>query len=501
MFKRIKKSILNQSLKTLLFVFIMFVLFFSLSVSFVFKNASNMVYDQVNYVLKPQVVIKSDIVIENNYDFAFSPFARKKIKNSSDFDKLNEEYYSDINTLINSDEVYYGDLSMIVSNSLLKLFGYDENEGIIIQNFYSQLNDESIFMFYQTLKSHIETPNFLFNGMFNRLASLSKANYSDIFYGNKDKLVAGRYFDDEEIENGDYKIILNGYAYYCDGSNIKEINIGDKIKYSLLDNQTNNVLKEYEFEVIGITEDVRRKPNDETCFNLIPEKTFLEIMNECYALTKNNLYNDLLESYLGPYAYFPSIITLKNLDSLESFLSKVEELNNQGRNYTYETTANDYIVIAGQLESLKTSFDTLFIFSLIASLLMLFSLITLDTFNRKKEIGILLALGETKKNIALSIIIEYLIKIFISLSLALLLAHALLPDISNMLIDTNMIVNNNSAFLSTNVTNDNLSLNVNLTILDTIKIIMLVLMIMLPSILSSITYITKSNPKEIMLNE
>lgn len=388
---------------------------------------------------------------------------------------------------------------MVVSNSLFKLTGYDKDEGLLVQSFYGSMNDESIIGYYNNEKELFENSNRLYVSYSNRFASVSKANYSDIYYGNEDKLVAGRYFDEDEIENGDFKIILNGYAYYCDGINIREINIGDTIKYSLLDNLTNEVLKEYEFEVIGITEDVRRKPDDIARFNLIPKKTFLEIIDECYPLVKNSLY--LSESYLGSHAYFPSIITLKSLDSLESFLSKVEDLNNHGRNYTYETTASDYVVIAGQLESLKTSFESLFIFSLIASLLMLFSLITLDTFDRQKEIGILLSLGEPKKNIMIQIIIEYIIKIVISLVLALLLTHILLPDISNMLIDTDMIISNDSAFLPTNVTSNDLNLNVSLTILDILKIIMLVLMISLPSILSTITYITRSNPKEIMLNE
>lgn len=497
MFRRIKKSILNQPLKTLLFVFIMFILFFSLSISFVFKNASKLVYDQVNTVLKPQVVIKSDIVIKNQSDFAFSPFYSNTIDSSLAFEKISEEYYEDMTNLLNSNEVYYGDISAVISNSLVRLFGYDENKGLLIQNYYMSLNDDSIKKSYKELKSSIDASNSLFSNY--RLASVSKANYSDLYYEDNDKLVAGRYFDEDEIENGDYKIVLNGYAFYCDGENIIPINIGDKVKYSLLDNQSNLILKEYEFEVIGITEDVRRKPDDIANFNLIPEKSFFKIMEECYPLIKGNLYND--SNFLGAYAYFPSIITLKSLDSLDTFLTKVEDLNNQGRNYSYETTANDYIVIAGQLESLKTSFEILFIFSLIASLLILFSLITLDTFNRIKEIGILLAIGETKRNIALAIIIEYFIKIALSLVFALLLTNYLLPYISNILIDDQMIISNNSAFLSNNVTSNDLNLNVDLTLKNIIQIVLLVILIMLPSIISSLTYILKSNPKEILLND
>lgn len=497
MFRRIKKSILNQPLKTLLFVFIMFILFFSLSISFVFKNASKLVYDQVNTALKPQVVIKSDIVIKNQSDFAFSPFFSNTIDSSLAFEKISEEYYEDMINLINSDEVYYGDISAVISNSLVRLFGYDENKGLLIQSYYMSLNDDSIKRSYKELKSSIDASNSLFRDY--RLASVSKVNYSDLYYEDVDKLVAGRYFDEDEIENGDYKIVLNGYAYYCDGENIIPINIGDKVKYSLLDNQNNLVLKEYEFEVIGITEDVRRKPNDIAYFNLIPEKVFYEIVEECYPLIKSNLYYE--SNYLGAYAYFPSITTLKSLDSLDTFLTKVEDLNNQGRNYSYETTANDYIVIAGQLESLKTSFEILFIFSLIASLLILFSLITLDTLNRIKEIGILLAIGESKRNIALAIIIEYLIKIALSLVFALLLTNYLLPYISNILIDDQMIISNNSAFLSNNVTSNDLNLNVDLTLKNIIQIVLLVILIMLPSIISSLNYILKSNPKEILLND
>ncbi len=499
--KRIKKAILNQPLKTILFIFIMFVLFLSLSLSFVFKSASNLVYSQINTVLKPQVVIKANNVIKNDTERAFSPFYTHKIDSSLVWEELNEQYYDDINHLLNRDEVYFGDLS-IYTNSSLYLVPYRENEGFIIQEPRLELLSED-----SVKRNAKESEEYYFgsvsygDGAFNsRLASVSKENYSDRFY-SKDSLIAGRYLTQEEIDNGDYKIVLNGIPYCSNGETYKEFKIGDVITYSLIDRENKEVLKEYEFEIVGITLYASKAPNTYD-YNLIPEKTFLEIMNECYQLVKGSLYvNEYERSFIGPYSYFPSIITLKSLESLESFLSKIEDLNNKGREYTYETSANDYIVIAGQLESLKASFEVLFIFSIIASLLILFSLITLDMFNRQKEIGILLAIGESKKRLAIGIILEYLIKITISLIIALIVTNFIIPYISDMLISTDMIINNTSTFIINNVTASDLELNVTLSIKNIIKIILLALAITLPSIISSLLYILRSNVKEIMLNE
>lgn len=492
MFKRIQKAILNQPLKTSLFIFVMTMLFISLAVSFIWKNATGILYKQMDAAFKPKMIIKADSVATSQNDFFISPYLNLKYTPSSwsDYDK---KYYDDLNNLINSDSVLYGDISMVTS-LCLKLVGYSDVDGLLI-NTNIKVSNDSIINVYNGFNEYLSNINNIYLHLlpnnFNRLASISKTNYSDLYYNEKDKLVAGRYFNEDEISNGAYKIILNQYPYYCDGENVKEVNIGDTVTYSLF-NDDGEILNSYNFEVIGITDDVRRLPNDEYKFNLIPEKTFLEIMDNCLKDVKNELYID--KSYVGPYFYFPSVITLNNLDSLESFISEIESLNDRGCNYTYETNADRFIVSAGQLESLDTYFKLLFYFSLIVTILIMLSLICLDMLARKKEIGILAALGENKVNISFGIILEYLIKISISLLLAIIISNFISGAIENS-------ININS---TVDVLNDNGpsgDYSIKITITNIIQIIMMTICVALPSLLFSLVYILNLNVKEILLDD
>lgn len=519
MFRRIQTSFINRPFKSIIIILIMSILFISLNTSFIWKDATETIYTQVNSTLKPQVVVKSDVVIKNIEDYNFSPIFYNDVKemnSASKWEEYNNDFYNDMHNLIDDDSVYYADINLTLDGESFLVPGINANE-LYIQWPYSTRNssfntDSNILIEYEYYKESLNK-NY-FSVAYNHLTSVSRSDFSDIYYnsGDDDLLLAGHYFTDEDISNGAYKIILNGQAFYCDVENIKELMVGDTITYSLLDIDSENkdVIKSYDFEIIGILNNIARSTDDICRFNIIPEKTFLEIMDDIYPLIKDNFYYYYKfatdrDYFLGEYFYFPTFITLNSLDDLETFIDKIDNLNDtKGRNYTYESNADSFVSLAGQLESVFTSFNIMFVFSLIASIFILFSLITIDVSSRKREIGILMSLGEDKKYIALGFILEYLLKILIALAISLIITGFITGKISDYILTSDLaeLANGTSSiFFDAGEANDTPVLSVSLSLINVFKILAIVLIISIPSILSSVLYISHFNPKEVLKDE
>lgn len=518
MLRRIYSSLIKRPFNSIIFILILSILFVSLSTSFIWQDAADTIYSQINSVIKPELVIKSSVVIKNNYQFFYSPIVfdkKQNINSSTKWEEYNKDFYNDMIEITSNDDVYYSDNNMCIDSFIYLVPALDEKY-LFIQVYFSVDDKEHINRVikdrYEELQGSIA--NTLVNLGYYRLSSVSKSNFSDIFYNesNEDIFVAGRTFTDEEIENGEYKIILNNNAYLCDGETVKEVQLGDTITYTLFigDEYGDNkqiTSKTYDFEVIGILNNIERKNISDNAYNIIPENTFIKIMDDIYPLVKGSLYSNYYgdDYFVGEYYYFPNIITLSGLDELENVINKVDKLNNEkGRNYTYETSASKYIVLAGQIESVFSSFNILYYFSIIASIFILFSLITIDVSNRKKEIGILISLGEDRKSTTIGFILEYLFKILIALIIALIISYFVLIKLNSYILTSDIaeLANGTSSiFFDGNDLNDTPVLSVNLSFINILKILLIVLAVSVPSIISSVLYISHFNPKEVLKDE
>ena len=185
-------------------------------------------------------------------------------------------------------------------------------------------------------------------------------------------------------------------------------------------------MEEYEFEVIGILNgDKYRNHNDVIgrSYTIIPEKTFMKI------------YEDVKSYKLSEFDYirvYPSIITLNSFKDIDKFVEKIGELNEFGdRNYKYETALDAYYGFAGNLDTLSLNSDILFKFSFVVSILLTIFIVSLDLNRRKKEIGLLASLGESKVAIMVQLVLEYLIIIVFTMIIAAFVSNI----ISNQFID------------------------------------------------------------------
>lgn len=162
MFRRIQTSFINRPFKSIIIILIMSILFISLNTSFIWKDATETIYTQVNSTLKPQVVVKSDVVIKNIEDYNFSPIFYNDVKemnSASKWEEYNNDFYNDMHNLIDDDSVYYADINLTLDGESFLVPGINANE-LYIQWPYSTRNssfntDSNILIEYEYYKESL----------------------------------------------------------------------------------------------------------------------------------------------------------------------------------------------------------------------------------------------------------------------------------------------------------------------------------------------------------
>ena len=201
--------------------------------------------------------------------------------------------------------------------------------------------------------------------------------------------------------------------------------------------------------------------------------------------------------------YYPCIMTLNSFDDIDKFVEYIEELNSYGnKEYTYETSLDSYYSFAGNLETISDNSNILFKFSLVVSILLNIFIINLDLNRRKKEIGLLSSLGQSKKSLMIELILEYVMVLLISLIIAVLISNVVASSFIKTLefnteaIDTsNKILDYSSGIKILNNT------NININFLDFIKITLIESAIIIITTILSVIQILSIKVREVMIDE
>lgn len=404
----------------------MFVISLLLCVTFSVKNVSDVLNNKIAASVNPVVSI-------NASNSVFSYLRDYDSLRKIGYQEYCEMYYEDYYQLIDELKPQYYDLNMTITNQSLVSYS---DEGLL----YDVADSELLSKIKRNKVSEEDIQEKLssFNGWQSGkyeycpsipLCSTSKSEFTDLHYHfNEATIEDGRTFNDDEIDNGASTCVLTSNIFlYKDGSFTK-VEVGDYIKYSIAQvlNGEVNIYEEYEFEVIGILNgDKYRNHNDDIgrSYVIIPEKTLMEIYEEVKSYKLSEF--DYIQVY-------PSIITLNSFKDIDKFVEKIGELNEFGdRNYKYETALDAYYGFAGNLDTLSLNSDILFKFSFVVSILLTIFIVSLDLNRRKKEIGLLASLGESKVAIMVQLVLEYLIIIVFTMIIAAFVSNI----ISNQFID------------------------------------------------------------------
>ena len=458
--RRVKMNLMRKSgrfvLKCVVFLLFFTMLFTSVYIQHVSKQLENNIL--------------------SNYDIYVEISSRlHEIHDTKEYFKASQQYVDIYNDLSQNENVSYSDMGV---------FSYSGSMVQTIQ--YNKEND--VVKYYNTSFAQSEFENIANNIKFNEenekgiyavsntqtIKSVRNSVPSD-FEFDVVNLVLGRTFTQEEIDEGKAVCLVPvGYHYdeYPTDITKSQAKIGNKIPISVLVRDANNVYyyKEIEFEIIGmysIREDLQVRDNisgieEYYDYIYIPELKFEELYNEAIPQVLEQEGYDYFEYrydyFLGgltevkgqtnTYRLGPMIFRFDNIDKLEGFLEHLDEYSNYFPNdYTYYSTVDDMYQSISNVLSVSKSIQYISIVCLIICITISIMILLFDINSRKKEIGILLSMGETLKDIVVQFTIELLIVSLISFAGSFVITNVVSDYCVDYLIETQINSDEVDSFL------------------------------------------------------
>lgn len=167
----------------------------------------------------------------------------------------------------------------------------------------------------------------------------------------------------------------------------------------------------------------------------IPSTTFKNIIKEVNELALENNANKV--SYEVSYAGFK----LKDTKYLEQFDEKAKALMTELPNeFRYESSGLQYERNAGPVENLDTIAQVILVVAVIATIMVLSLVVLFNIFERKKEMGIYVSLGERSKNVIFQVICEVLLVSVLAISGASITGMAVGNKLSDYMLEVQRYV-------------------------------------------------------------
>lgn len=324
---------------------------------------------------------------------------------------------------------------------------------------------------------------------------------------NSIKIISGNSFTDEDIKNGNNVILISEQV-----ANKNKLNVGDKIKLgSQIDPYSaNSQIIEAEYEIIGIFETKSQYEKD-TDGNLVEiESQYVDTIympNEAIKNIHDKVITEVKKQGTNAYDTF-SIINkyqLNSIDVVDEF--KSENLNNLPKGYVFEDNSESISSVTGPMNNMKDLSNIIVYASIVASIIIIGLISILFCKERKKEMGIYLALGERKKNIAMQLLFETLLVAIMAITISVFTGNMIAKNVSNKMLQ-NQITEQNTKLAEINyynydgliddeeiISNYNVSLNSStILIIYGISILSISLSTILP-----ICYTLKLNPRKILM--
>ncbi len=269
---------------------------------------------------------------------------------------------------------------------------------------------------------------------------------------NSIKIISGNSFTDEDIKNGNNVILISEQV-----ANKNKLNVGDKIKLgSQIDPYSANLqIIEAEYEIIGIFETKSQYEKD-TDGNLVEiESQYVDTIympNEAIKNIHDKVITEVKKQGTDAYDTF-SIINkyqLNSIDVVDEF--KSENLNNLPKGYVFEDNSESISSVTGPMNNMKDLSNIIVYASIVASIIIIGLISILFCKERKKEMGIYLALGERKKNIAMQLLFETLLVAIMAITISVFTGNMIAKNVSNKMLQ-NQITEQNTKLAEINYYN------------------------------------------------
>lgn len=210
--------------------------------------------------------------------------------------------------------------------------------------------------------------------------------------------------------------------------------------------------------------------------------------------------------------WYENVFTMNNPDDLEAFRAAVAKILPEY--FSVNDMSNSFGEISSSMRTMERLSDIVLYVSVGATLLILSLLITLFLRDRKKEIGIFIALGESRTKVVGQMIVEVLVISLVALTVSLFVGNLLSNNLSENMLRESLAANAeqmNSGMMewnpltelgfTANASNDDLLASYDVSL--SARTVLLYLVVGIGSVLIStiapIVYIVRLKPKKIMM--
>lgn len=282
--------------------------------------------------------------------------------------------------------------------------------------------------------------------------TLKGINYAPVidFEEQKGKLVGGRVFTQEEVDNGSSVAVISKKL-----AEENNLNVGDTFT---LDNEVYTYdyeTGEEEFatsrdvvlEVIGLFEpqEVKKNTEEDSNNDMMVFMDDMDYHNTMYVpnevVIDETQYNweeslkadeelaEMMEGEDDSFEYYEPIYYLNSPEDSEAFTEEVTPLLPEL--YTVISASDQYDDIAGPIESMSTLSKYVLIVAVIATVLITGLVVLLFLRDRKRELGIYLSLGEKRSRVVGQILIEVMAVAVVGITLSLFSGNLLAQQVSD----------------------------------------------------------------------
>lgn len=228
----------------------------------------------------------------------------------------------------------------------------------------------------------------------------------------------GNYFD----ENSNDAVMIS-YEF----AELNSLKVGDSLKLKNI-----YIEKEIPLTVIGIYDSAEERADANTIYMNV--ETAAKFLSE-------DDYNS------GNYDVANANFYMTNSDKAEEFVDKINEefVELAENNLKATVDTSEYDSIAGSIESVGGFADTILIIVVVAAIIIVTLIVTINVKDRRYEIGVLMSLGASKKNIIGQIITELLIVGTLGFAIASVTGTVFAGALGDMILEDQTTASNEQA--------------------------------------------------------
>lgn len=405
---RIFLSIKNRPLRSILFVALFFVLSLFLCASLLIYRLYSQGRKELVSTLNIQVVLVNEgLKLENLNELESMDEMRNRI---------NQTFFM-MDDLSSLEYVKYGDINYKLINSNFMPSCRVDEKGIECVTISESEYDSTIEKFKSLLEKREINSSYLGGN----ITSVKEPDWTQHVKGNASFGIdsGSRIFTQEEMDSGALVAIVDKDLAFVNENEVRKIEVGDLIPITIIirDEEDFICYNPVELEVIGIIDERHNISLDWPIY--IPEKTWVQLVKEMRETVNENCdgFYDRDEFFIFleiSDAYFE----LASFDDLDDFTSRIQLYQEEMGKLEYYTNVDQIYPFVSDIKLIESQFLFLSGFILIASVILYSSLMRLEQIYRKKEMQILSALGERRKNISAQMLLEYLILGYLGFILA-----------------------------------------------------------------------------------